>query len=72
MGTAGLIAVSLPVHFQITNVLEWAYQNAGQTNLLQALAERDLVRYLAGVDLNAVLSRLRLEAAGELKARIQD
>jgi membrane protease subunit HflK len=71
VGTAGLIDVSLPVQFQITNVLEWAYQNAGQTNLLQNLATRDLVRYLAGVDLNAVLSRLRIETAEQLKARIQ-
>jgi membrane protease subunit HflK len=72
VGTAGLIDVSLPVQFQITNVLDWAYQNAGQSNLLQDLATRDLVRYLAGVDLNAVLSHLRLEAAQQLKTQIQD
>ena len=67
----GLIDVSLPVQFQITNVLDWAYVNAGQTNLLQDLATRDLVQYLAGVDLNAVLSHLRIEAAEQLKSRIQ-
>jgi regulator of protease activity HflC (stomatin/prohibitin superfamily) len=68
----GLIDVSIPVQFQITNVLEWAYQNSGQTNLLQDLATRDLVQYLAGVDLNAVLSHLRIEAAQQLKTQIQD
>ena len=67
-----LLDVSLPVQFQITNVLDWAYRNADQTNLLQDLATRDLVRYLAGVDLNAVLSHLRAEAAQQLKSRIQD
>ncbi|MGA9449931.1 MAG: SPFH domain-containing protein [Verrucomicrobiia bacterium] len=67
----GLMDVSLPVQFQITNVLDWAYQNSGQSNLLQDLATRDVVRYLAGVDLNAVLSHLRLEAARQLKSQIQ-
>ena len=72
VSSVGLIDVSLPVQFQITNVLDWAYRNTGQTNLLQDLATRDLARYLAGVDLNAVLSHLRVEAAQELKSRIQD
>ena len=71
VGAVGLINVSLPVQFQITNVLNWAYQNAGQSNLLQDLATRDLARFLAGVDLNALLSSLRLEAAQRLKAEIQ-
>lgn len=67
----GLIDVSLPVQFQITNVLDWAYNNADQTNLLQDLAMRDLVRYLAGVDMNAVLSHLRIQAAQQLKDEFQ-
>jgi regulator of protease activity HflC (stomatin/prohibitin superfamily)/drug/metabolite transporter superfamily protein YnfA len=71
VSTAGMIDVSLPVQYQITNVLEWAYQNAGQSNLLQDLATRDLVRYLAGVDVNALLSHLRLEAARQIKTQLQ-
>ena len=58
-----LITVSIPVQFQITNVLDWAYQNADPTNLLQDLATRAVVHYLAGVDLNEVLSQARVEAA---------
>ena len=54
----GLINVSIPVQFQITNVLDWAYNNADPTNLLQDLATREVVRYLAGVDLNDLLSRI--------------
>ena len=72
VGAVGLIDVSLPVQFQITNVLDWAYKNAGQSNLLQYLATRDLVQYLAGVDLNAILSRVRIEAAQQLKSQIQE
>ena len=66
-----LIDVSIPVQFQITNVMDWAYNNAGPTNLLQDLATRDVVHYLAGVDLNEVLSHGRLEAAQALRRRIQ-
>ncbi|HEX5398045.1 MAG TPA: SPFH domain-containing protein [Verrucomicrobiae bacterium] len=71
VGAVGLIDVSLPVQFQITNVLQWAYTNATPTNLLQDLATRNLARYLAGVDLNELLSSLRLDAARQLKSQIQ-
>ena len=49
-----LITVSIPVQFQINDVMAWAYQNADPTNLLQDLATRAVVHYLAGVDLNDV------------------
>jgi regulator of protease activity HflC (stomatin/prohibitin superfamily) len=71
LAPVSLIDVSIPVQFQITNVLDWAYQNAGETNLLEDLATRAMVHYLAGVDLNAVLSHLRVEAAQQLKQQIQ-
>ena len=51
-----LISVSIPVQFQITNVMDWAYNNADQSNLLEDLATRDVVHFLAGVDLNDVMS----------------
>jgi membrane protease subunit HflK len=68
----GLIDISIPVQFQITNVLDWAYRNAGPTNLLQDLATRAVVRYLVGADLNAVLSESREEAARQLREQIQN
>ena len=71
MAPVGLIDVSIPVQFQITNVLDWAYNNADPTNLLQDLATRAAIHYLAGVDLNNVLSHGRLEAAQDLRERIQ-
>jgi len=67
----GLIDVSIPVQYQITNVLDWAYNNAGQTNLLQDLATQVTVHYLAGADLNTLLKQGRLAAAQELRRRIQ-
>ena len=67
----GLIDVSIPVQFQITNVLDWAYTNADPANLLQDLATRATIQYLAGGDLNDVLSHGRLQAAQDLRERIQ-
>jgi regulator of protease activity HflC (stomatin/prohibitin superfamily) len=66
-----LITVSIPVQFQITNVTDWAYKNADATNLLQSLATREVVRFLAGADLDNVMSSNRLEAAETLRAGIQ-
>jgi regulator of protease activity HflC (stomatin/prohibitin superfamily) len=66
-----LITVSIPVQFQITNVLDWAYNNADANSLLQDIATREVVHFLAGVDLNDVMSSVRLEAAQELRNRIQ-
>jgi regulator of protease activity HflC (stomatin/prohibitin superfamily) len=66
-----LITVSIPVQFQINNVMAWAYQNADPAGLLQDLATRAVVHYLAGVDLNSVMSQARLEAAQALRDQIQ-
>ena len=66
-----LIAVNIPVQFQITDVRAWAYNNADPTKLLQDLATREVVHYLASADLDAVMSHTQLEAAQELRVRIQ-
>lgn len=66
-----LITVSIPVQFQIKNVMAWAYNNADPTNLLEDLATRAVVHYLAGVDLNQVMSQGRQEAAQILRQQIQ-
>jgi regulator of protease activity HflC (stomatin/prohibitin superfamily) len=66
-----LITVSIPVQFQINDVMAWAYQNADPAALLQDLATRAVVHYLAGVDLNSVMSEARQEAAQTLRDQIQ-
>ncbi|HEY5233781.1 MAG TPA: SPFH domain-containing protein [Verrucomicrobiae bacterium] len=66
-----LITVSIPVQFQITNVMDWAYKNGEPTNLLSDLATREVVHFLAGVDLSDLLSHARLAAAQTLQERIQ-
>ena len=67
-----LITVSIPVQFQISNVLAWAYNNADPTNLLQDLATRAVVHYLAGVDLNELMSQGRLQAVQTLRDQNPD
>ncbi|HWD92408.1 MAG TPA: SPFH domain-containing protein [Verrucomicrobiae bacterium] len=66
-----LLTVSIPVEFQITNVLDWAYKNENATNLLQDLATREVVRYLVSADFMDIMSRERGVAADALRSRIQ-
>src|ERR1017187_3954366 len=66
-----LLTVSVPVQFQITNLLEWAYNNEDAPALLEDLGTREVVRYLVGVDMNDIMSQGRQEAALVLADRIQ-
>ncbi len=67
----GLISVSIPIQYQITNIVDWVYTNSNPNGLLEDLATRAVVHYLAGADMNAVLSRDRLRAAQILRDDIQ-
>ncbi|MFO1487020.1 MAG: protease modulator HflK [Verrucomicrobiota bacterium] len=66
-----LLTVSIPVQFQIDDLLAWAYNNDGASNLLLNLATREVVRYFVSVDLNEVMSRGRQAAAEKLRDTIQ-
>ena len=66
-----LISVSIPIQYQITNIVDWVYTNSNPNSLLEELATRAVVHYLAGADMNAVLSRDRLQAADTLRNDIQ-
>ena len=61
-----LLTVSVPVQFQITNLLDWAYNNEDAPALLEDLGTREVVRYLVGVDMNEIMSEGRQEAAQTL------
>ncbi|HZR21108.1 MAG TPA: SPFH domain-containing protein, partial [Verrucomicrobiae bacterium] len=66
-----VVTGSIPVLYQITNVVDWAYQNEDAPSLLEDLGTREIVRYLAGADLNELMSSGRLEAGQTLAQRIQ-
>jgi len=67
-----LLTVSIPIQFQITNVLYWAYTNEEPDTLLEHVATREVVRYLASSDLQDMLSQGRSDAGQKLRDRIQD
>ena len=62
---------TIPVQFQITNLTMWAYNNEDSSSLLQDVASRELVRFLAAVDMTEVMSYGRLEAGLTLQNAIQ-
>jgi membrane protease subunit HflK len=66
-----LLSVNVPVQFQIRDLKDWVYNHKDASNLLQQIATREVVRYLAGADLNEIMSHTRLEAARVLRDRIQ-
>jgi regulator of protease activity HflC (stomatin/prohibitin superfamily) len=67
-----LLAVSVPVQYRITNLVAWAYGHADAHSLLQNLATREVVRYLANVDVGQIMGAGRLDAAAVLRARVQE
>ena len=59
------------MQFEITNLVAWVYNNEDSPALLQDLATREVVRYLASADMNDIMSYTRLEMAQVLTDQIQ-
>jgi len=66
-----LITVSIPIQYQITNLVNWVYNHESSSNLLQQLATREVVSYLVSADINELMSSARQEGALLLRDRIQ-
>lgn len=66
-----LLAVSVPVQYQITNLSLWAYVNEDPDTLLQGIARREVGRYLASADFNSLMSTARGVAGEALRNDIQ-
>jgi regulator of protease activity HflC (stomatin/prohibitin superfamily) len=67
-----LLTVSIPVQFQITNLVAWVYNNDDASALLQDLATHEVVHYLASADMGEIMSHTRLEMAQLLTDQIQE
>lgn len=65
------ITASIPVQFAVRDVKAWAYNQAEPAKLLERIANREVVRHFASVDMDKVMSYGRLEAAAELQQAIQ-
>jgi regulator of protease activity HflC (stomatin/prohibitin superfamily) len=68
---ASLLAVSIPVQYQVTNLMAWEYEHADAAALLERMAMREVVRYLVDSEFEEVMSTGRLRAAEALQQRIQ-
>jgi membrane protease subunit HflK len=66
-----LLTVSIPFQYQITNLTAWAYKHSDSGQLLEELANREVVRYLVNVDMERIMSDARLAAAEEIRRRVQ-
>ena len=66
-----LLTVSIPVQFTIKDLKEWAYNNSNPAQLLEDIAQREVVRYLVSVDLLDVMGSGRTAAIEALTSRLQ-
>lgn len=66
-----LLSVSIPVQYQITNILAWAYNYREADKLLEKISTREVVHYLVNADLQEIMSSARFSAGEELRRRIQ-
>jgi len=65
------LSVSIPVQYSIKNVQDWAYNHTDPAQLLERVANREVVLYLVSVDMMKIMGEGRLNAADELLKRIQ-
>ena len=62
---------SIPIEFQITDLVAWAYHNEDSLSLLKDVATREVVRYCVSADMNELMSSGRMQASQTLAHRIQ-
>lgn len=68
---ANLVTASVPVQYQISDIVAWARNHANPNDLLERLATREVVRHLISVDFFEFMSAGRRQAAESLRANIQ-
>ena len=66
-----LLTVSIPIQYLVKDLRAWAYGHGEPQAMLERLANREVVRYMASVDIETIMSDGRQKAARELKASIQ-
>jgi modulator of FtsH protease HflK len=66
-----LLAVNIPVQYQITNLLRWAYGYTEAGALLEQIATREVVHYLVNADIHELMTTHLGQAGQELRERIQ-
>jgi regulator of protease activity HflC (stomatin/prohibitin superfamily) len=67
-----IITGTIPVQYQIKDLVAWEYNNEDSRSLLEDLAYREVVRFLAAVDMNEIMSYGRGSGAEQLQERVQE
>jgi membrane protease subunit HflK len=66
-----LLAVNIPVQYQVSDLRAFAYNHANAGELLEKLATAEITRYLVSVEPDDIMAAGRLKAAEDLRQRIQ-
>lgn len=66
-----LLSLGIPVQFQITNLTAWAYHFENSADLLEDIATREVVLYLASADMRELMSTIRFPSGEALRRKIQ-
>ena len=67
-----LLTVGIPVQYQIKDIRAFAYNYINSGEVLHAVATREVVRYLVGVDLFEIMSSGKAKASADLHRLIQE
>ncbi len=66
-----LLTASIPVQYEITNLFQYARNHADAGTMLERLASQVVSRYLVSVDIEDIMAKGRIQAAGELRGLLQ-
>ena len=66
-----LLAVNIPVQYQISDLALYAYQHVNADELLERVANGEVTRFFVNVDLDGIMAAGRQQAALDLRERIQ-
>lgn len=66
-----LLAVNIPVQYQVKDLRAFAYGHVNGPALLERIANAEVTRYLVSVDLDELMTTGRRKAGEELRKRIQ-
>src|ERR1051325_9599856 len=66
-----LLTLTIPIEYEVTNLVAWARGHSDGAELLGRIATREVTRYLVNADYDRVLAEGRVEAGRILRERVQ-
>ncbi|MFO7820891.1 MAG: SPFH domain-containing protein [Lentisphaeria bacterium] len=69
--TTSLMSASIPLYYKVHNLYDYRYRHRDSKSLIEQITMREIVKYLAGVDIFDILTRERGVGGRILKERIQ-